>query len=69
MRTNLEWLITKSGLKNIKCVANLNGLNARMDGVSVVDSPGAVKWVKPDELVMTTGYFLADNPQRQQSMM
>lgn len=69
MRTNLEWLITKSGLKNIKCVANLNGLNARMDGVSVVDSPGAVKWVKPDELVMTTGYFLADDPQRQQKVI
>ena len=65
----MEWLITKSGLKNIRCIAGAKGLNARMDGVSIVDSPGAIKWAKPDELVMTTGYFLTDNPQGQKRMI
>lgn len=69
MRTNLEWLIMKSGLKNIRCIAGMNSLNARMDGVSVIDSPGAIKWAKPDELVMTTGYFLTDNPKGRQRLI
>lgn len=69
MKTNLEWLITKSGLKNIRCVSGRDGLDTRIDGVSVVDSPGAVKWAKPDELSMTTGYLLVDDPQGQRKLI
>ena len=69
MKTNLEWLITKSGLKNIRCVSGRDRLDTRIDGVSVVDSPGAVKWAKPDELSMTTGYLLVDDPQGQRKLI
>ena len=56
MKTSLEWLITASGLKNIKCVACDDLPNARFDGVSVLDNPDAIRWVKQDELVITSGY-------------
>lgn len=69
MKTSLEWLITASGLKNIKCVACDDLPNARFDGVSVLDNPDAIRWVKQDELVITSGYFLVDDAQAQKRII
>lgn len=69
MKTNLEWLITASGLKNIRCVACSHLLKNGFDSVSVMDSPKSVRWVKPDELVITTGYFLINNEEGQKNVI
>lgn len=69
MKTDLEWLITKSGLKNIRCITGKNLLGTRLDGVSVMDSPNSTRWIKQDELVVTTGYFLLNDEKNQREVV
>lgn len=67
--TNLEWLTTASGLKNIRCVACQKELKTGFDGISIIDSLEAVRWVRQDELVLTTGYFLVNSPKEQKRLI
>ncbi|BDF06232.1 PucR family transcriptional regulator [[Clostridium] hylemonae] len=69
MKSSLEWLVTASGLKNIKCIACDDLTNTRFDGVTVLDNPDAIRWVKQDELAVTTGYFLLHDEEAQKRIV
>jgi purine catabolism regulator len=42
--------------KTTRIVAGHQGLNRKLNGVSVVDIPDPLPWVCPDQLLLTTGY-------------
>lgn len=69
MKTDLEWLLTASGLKGLKCVACKNLLRTKFDGVCVIENPKSIRWVKQDELAVTTGYFIAGSTEKQRQMI
>lgn len=69
MKTNLEWLVAASGLKNIRCIACSHLLKTKFDSVSVMDNPEGIRWVKQDELVITSGYPLLKSIEEQKKII
>lgn len=61
----LEWLINSTELNNFKCVACYDKLNVPLLSVNILDNPDVIRWIKKDELVLTTGYIFKDNPEAQ----
>lgn len=61
----LEWLINSTELNNFKCVACKDNLNNPLLSVNILDNPDVIRWIKKDELVLTTGYIFKDDPQAQ----
>ena len=45
----------------IVCIAGKNGLDARIENVTVIDSPEILDWLKGGELVVSTGYVSYNN--------
>ncbi len=64
MRVSLNWLLTTSGLKNIKCVTCEEQLEVKFDSISVLDNPKSIRWIKQDELVISSGYFLSTDEEK-----
>lgn len=65
----LNWLVYNSSLTNIRCVACVEKLESPVFSITVLDDPDVVKWIKPDELVLTTGYIFRDSPQMQERLL
>ncbi|OOM05861.1 PucR family transcriptional regulator ligand-binding domain-containing protein [Clostridium saccharobutylicum] len=61
----LEWLINSTELNNLKCVAGKENLKNPLISVNILDNPDVIRWIKKDELVLTTGYFLKDDTKAQ----
>ncbi len=49
-------------LARARVVGGRNGLHRPVRGVNVMEVPDILDWVKPDELLLTTGYALRDDP-------
>lgn len=69
MTNSLKWLLHESGIKNLKCVAGSGQLSNIVEEVSVLDNPNTLRWVKPKELVLTSGYLLLDNEELQKQIV
>lgn len=66
MELTLQWLIEESeliGLKLLTCNEHLSNI---ISGVNIMDNPDTVRWIKPGELVLTTGYVFRENPSLQE---
>lgn len=61
----LEWLINNAELNNLKCVAGKKNLKNPLLSVNILDNPDVIRWIKKDELVLTTGYLFKDDPEAQ----
>ena len=61
----LEWLINNAELNNLKCVAGEKNLKNPLLSVNILDNPDVIRWIKKDELVLTTGYLFKDDPEAQ----
>ena len=67
--TTLRWLIENSSLENLRCLACCEKLDTPIKSVNVLDNPDVVKWIKPGELVLSSGYFLFDDEQLQRQLI
>lgn len=47
---------------NAKIVAGKNGVNRSVQTVNMMDAPDIIHFLKPNELLVTTAYFIRDNP-------
>ena len=65
MPTTLRWLIESSSLENLHCVSWPEKLDTPISSVNVLDNLDVVKWIKPNELVLTSGYLFVDDEQEQ----
>lgn len=50
------------GLKNAKVIAGEKGLDRIINFVLVMDVPDASKWIRGNELLLTSGYVFKNNP-------
>lgn len=57
-KVTLKWLVEKSGLQNLLCVAGENGLMNEISGVHIMDNPDTIRFFKEGEMILTTGYPL-----------
>lgn len=65
----LNWLVNQSQLNNLKFITGENHRAKKIRSVNVLDNPDVLKWLKKDELVLTTGYVFKDDPQLQRQMI
>lgn len=49
-------------LDQAKVVAGAGGLGRKIRGVGVMEAPDIATWVKGNELILTTGFFIKDSP-------
>ncbi|MCM3651905.1 PucR family transcriptional regulator [Metabacillus litoralis] len=47
---------------NAKLVAGKNGVGRSVQTVNIIDTPDIIHFLKPNELLVTTAYFIRDNP-------
>lgn len=65
MKVSLEWLLQQSGLKGLRCITGESLLRKKkFQGISVLDNPNATRWVKEGELVITSGYILEEQKEK-----
>lgn len=69
MGITLRWLINESKLVNLRCVACSDKLDTPIESVNILDNPDVVKWIKHNELALTTGYLIKDNTERQRKII
>ncbi|WRS28867.1 PucR family transcriptional regulator ligand-binding domain-containing protein [Oscillospiraceae bacterium MB08-C2-2] len=61
MPTDIQWLLHHSGLKNLTLMTCPDCVDTPIGSVNIMDNPEVIQWMKPNELVLTTGYVFADN--------
>ena len=69
MSTTLRWLIESSSLENLHCVACSDKLDTPISSVNVLDNLDVVKWIKPNELVLSSGYLFMDDESLQRQLV
>ncbi|MHB8064293.1 MAG: PucR family transcriptional regulator [Ruminiclostridium sp.] len=69
MSITLKWLIYESKIDNLRCMTCPEKLDTPITSVNILDNPDVVKWIKHNELVLTTGYIFKDNPERQRRLI
>lgn len=57
----LENFINDCGFSGIRLLTCKDKLDSPVVGVNVIDNPDVTQWVKPGEMVLTTGYFFAND--------
>lgn len=51
-------------IKQCQVAAGMQGLNREIESINSFDAPDVLSWLKPNELILTTGYLFQDNPQQ-----
>ena len=59
MELTLQWLLEESELAGLKLLTCKEHLSNAISGVNIMDNPDTVRWIKPGELVLTTGYVFS----------
>lgn len=67
MGITINWLLHKSTLKNLKILTCQELSDTEITGVNILDNPDFIQWIKPGELILTTGYIFIDNPTLQEN--
>lgn len=57
----LKNFINDSGFSNIRLLTCPEKIDSPIVGVNVIDNPDVTQWVKPGEIVLTTGYFFVND--------
>ena len=54
-------VIATEAFEDAKVVAGFDGLNNMISSITVAEVPDAADWLRGNELVCTTGFFIKDN--------
>ncbi len=65
MGISLSWLLHESGLKGLRLLTAPPLQPRAITGVNILDNPETLQWIKPGELVLTTGYIFRNDPSLQ----
>lgn len=61
MAFTLNNFINDSGFTGVRLLTCPEKIDSPVTGVNVIDNPDVTQWVKPGEMVLTTGYFFAND--------
>lgn len=53
----LGWFLYETPIDNLEFIGEDEALHKTITGISVLDNPDGVKWIKKNEIVLTTGYI------------
>ena len=56
-------------MENLHCVACSDKLDTPISSVNVLDNLDVVKWIKPNELVLSSGYLFMDDESLQRQLV
>ncbi|MGH3508482.1 MAG: PucR family transcriptional regulator ligand-binding domain-containing protein [Nocardioidaceae bacterium] len=59
----VEEILRLPEFARVKVVGGHGGITRRVRNVNIMEVPDILGWVKPDELLLTTGYPLRDAPE------
>ncbi len=59
----LQELLALEYFKDFQVVAGKNGLQKEVQGITVLDAPDAYRWARGRELVLSSGYAIAQEPE------
>ena len=59
----VEEILRLPAFARVKVVGGHGGMTRRVRNVNIMEVPDILGWVKPDELLLTTGYPLRDVPE------
>lgn len=59
---NVEELLKLSFASEFKILAGYKGLSNIVSGGNIMDNPNALDWFAPEEVLITSGYFLTTDP-------
>lgn len=65
----LKNLIYDCGLSNIRLLTCKQEINTPIKSLNVIDNPDVTRWITPGQLVLTTGYFFANDPNLQTNVI
>lgn len=64
MKFTVAKALEMPSINQCKIVGGNNGANRVIESVNSFDAPDVLSWLKPNELVLTTGYVFQDDPDR-----
>ena len=62
MNTTIDWLEKQTSTFGFKLVAGENGSANTITGVNIMDNPDTIRFLVGGELILSTGYFLKEDP-------
>ena len=68
MKLTLDWLLTQSTLQGLKLLTCHSLTSTQICGVNIMDNPDTVQWIKPGELILTTGYIFVGHTDLQKQI-
>ena len=65
----LRELLKQNELRVVEVAAGADGLARTISGAVMFDNPEMVNWMRAGEILLTTGYFLLDDPVKQEKVL
>lgn len=65
----LRELLKQNELRVVEVAAGADGLARTISGTVMFDNPEMVNWMRAGEIMLTTGYFLLDDPVKQEKVL
>ena len=65
----LRELLKQNELRVVEVAAGADGLARTISGAVMFDNPEMVNWMRAGEIMLTTGYFLLDDPAKQEKVL
>lgn len=56
-------------MSELKLISGASGLSNEITSVNIMDNPDALDWFSPGEILLTSGYFVRDSREAQNTMM
>lgn len=69
MTASLKWLLEESTIPHLKLLTHHQHLDGQITGVNIIDSPDMAQWIKPGELVLSSGYIFVNEPDMQEQII
>lgn len=69
MPTNVKWLMDQTRLGHLRLLAGAAGVENRITGVNIMDNPDTIRWLRPGELILTTGYLFLEDAKLRNSVV
>lgn len=65
----LGWFLYQTPIDNLEFIGEEEALHKTISGISVLDNPDGVNWIKKNEIILTTGYIFYNNAEIQKKII
>lgn len=65
----LGWFLYETSIDNLELIGREEDLQKPITGISVLDNPDGVRWIKKHEIILTTGYIFYNDVELQKQVI